>query len=206
MRTLWRWLKVSAVLLLVLSAIYLGYRALVGWPSSPMTVIQAEWLFSKAVKPGNSVEEVRNWLISQSIPDSRNTNDVFHTVHYDLDRRPEGGNLSTDQHTNRTVAELAGLQNEDVHSIIRVQYPEADRFPLGCWTAITVYIFFSAEGRAIRYWIHENEFGPGGTPKYTNLNVLFVFTSAPTNQGFAPAPLPAVEKLTAEDAEERRGK
>jgi len=153
--------------------LYFGYRSFVGWPATPMSVSVAERLFAIAVTPGSSVEDVRNWLASQSIPDGRNVGDWAHTVYYDLDRRPEGGNLSIDRTIDltgdHTVAELAGLQNKNVHSIIRVQYPDADRFLFDCWTAITVFVFFDAEGRVIGRWIHENEFGPGGTPKNSNL-------------------------------------
>ena len=126
-----------------------------------MTVSDAERLFTKAVRPGDSFEEVRNWLVAQAIPDRRNAK--AHTIYYDLFRRPEGGGLSTDQYGDRTVAELAGLQNENVYSIIRVTYPDAARIAFG-WIRITVYIFFDEKQRVIRYWILGQEYGPGGTP------------------------------------------
>ena len=168
MRTLRRLLIVTVILSLLAFALYLGYRTLVGWPATPMTLAEAESLFSTAVKPGNSVEDVKNWLASQAIPHSSKAKNIFHDVHYEFVQPPESGSWQ-DATGNRTAADRAGLQNENVHSMIRVRYPEADRFPLDSWTAISVYIFCDAQGRVIRHWIHEDEFGPGGTPKKGNL-------------------------------------
>jgi hypothetical protein len=168
-----RLFALTVVCVVVPLGLYFAYRSFVGWPATPMSVSEAEQLFSKVAKPGSSVEEVRNWLASQCIPDIRSVNDRDHKVYYELSQRPEDGKLSIDQTGDRTAAELAGLQNENVHSIIRVQYPEADRLLLDSWTAISVYIFFDVDGRVSRCWIHENEFGPGGTPKYTNVRGRF---------------------------------
>ncbi len=51
-----------------------------------------------------------------------------------------------------TPAAQAGLSEDDVFSLIRVVYPDADRGLIST-TEITVYLFFDEEGRLLRHWV-----------------------------------------------------
>lgn len=169
------WLLIIKIVICVVVplGLYFGYRSCTGWPATPMSVSEAKRLFGNAVTSESTVEDVRNWLSSQSIPCGRKIINSAPAVTYEFDRRQEGKELSIDYtirpNGTHNVAELAGLQNNKIHSIIRVHYPDANRFPLGGWSAIIVLIYFDAEGRVIGRWIHENDFGPGGTPNSANL-------------------------------------
>jgi hypothetical protein len=52
------------------------------------------------------------------------------------------------------MAKLAGLNDDSVYSVIRITYPEADRFLLG-QTEVRVHLFFEDQRRLIQHWVDE---------------------------------------------------
>ncbi len=148
-----RWAGIIALCLAVGIGLYFSYRAIAGWPSTPMTVSKADNLFAHGVQPGQTVDEVKAWLASRSIPpqSSSTANGGYYS---NLCRREDATFESwwMDRLGNQSVAECAGLNGDNVHSIMRVEYPEADR-SIFIVTRITVYLFFDENERLIRYWI-----------------------------------------------------
>jgi hypothetical protein len=117
---------------------------LFGRPSTPMTLKDADQLFNNVSVAGNSREAVQAWLSSQRI-----LSDI-------LERREDttfkGWWMDCVGH--RTVAECAGLNIDDVYSVIRVSYPDSKRYFWG-HAGITVYFFFDAKGLFLRRWANE---------------------------------------------------
>jgi hypothetical protein len=145
----------SIGLFAALAAVYWGYRALVGWPATPMTVSMADNLFAHGVRPGQSIDDVEKWLASQGIPERRGL--FAENTCYSVQHGGEGAighGWWMDCRGNQTVAECAGLKVDDVRSLISVVYPEADRFLFGV-TQITVYLFFDEKGLLIGHWVDE---------------------------------------------------
>jgi hypothetical protein len=154
--TLVRCIAAAALVAIALGGLYFGYRGLVGWPATPMTVSQADRLFAQGVQPGQTVEEVEAWLVSQGI--LRESGDVsYHVARWREDVTFRGSWM--DGRGGETVAECAGLSVDDVYTVIRVRYPEADRYVLGV-TEISVYLFFDDQGRLIRHWVAESHLMP----------------------------------------------
>lgn len=147
-----RWLWMPA---LVIGGLVGLYYLVVGLPMTPMSVSRADRLFRDGVQPGQSRADVEAWLVSQGIPPSRG---LFATnVCYDVLRRREDVTFKgwwMDCRGNRTVAECAGLDVASVYSVVRVTYPEADRFLLG-HTKVSVYLFFDERGQLIQHWVDE---------------------------------------------------
>lgn len=133
---------------------------LVERPTTPMTVELACQLFERGPRPGASSEEVEAWLMHRGIfpvshPSKRR-------VRYGIHCREEGARLEDrwmDARGSKTVAELAGLDAKEVHSYLRVEYPDAAR-TLVSQTEIRTYYFFDANDRMLRYWIGEIIYGP----------------------------------------------
>jgi hypothetical protein len=146
----WRWILIPIILLSALLGCYIGYGALIGWPATPMTVAEADRLFSQGLQPGSSIDDAKNWLASRGVQSGF----TLKSVYYHLSRRMEGGELSMTHRGHQSVAECAGLNVEDVYSVIDVTYPEADRFLLGI-TKLSVYLFFDKNDQLIRHWIDE---------------------------------------------------
>jgi hypothetical protein len=125
-----------------------GSRSIVGFvvgrPTTPMSVGRADQLFRKGLHPGQSREHVEAWLAAHGIP--------YDVLHRRDDVTFKGWWM--DCRGNQTVAECAGLGVDSVFSVIRVSYPDADRFLLGR-TQITVYLFFDGEDRLLRHWVDE---------------------------------------------------
>jgi hypothetical protein len=63
-----------------------------------------------------------------------------------------------DFYGHQSAAECAGLDPAAIHSIIRVNYPDAGRSFMGD-VEVTVFLFFDAEGRLIRHWTGEFYWG-----------------------------------------------
>jgi hypothetical protein len=117
-----------------------------------MSVSRADSLFSHGVRTGQSIDDVEKWLASQGIPEGRGL--FAKNTCYSVQHRPDNKGWWMARRGDKTVAECAGLKVDDVHSVISVLYPEADRFSLGI-TQITVYLFFDEKGLLIRHWVDE---------------------------------------------------
>jgi hypothetical protein len=129
------------------------YYAIRGFPTTPMTVARANNLCQAALPPGTSREDVQVWLASQGTT----ANGHAHRPYYDVLYRPVIADSEPwwmDRIGNETVAECAGLRVDDVFRLLRIKYPDADRFFLGR-TEIKVYLFFDNNDRLIKYWVKE---------------------------------------------------
>lgn len=60
---------------------------------------------------------------------------------------------------SRSAARDAGLDEDSVHSLIRVEYPDAARYPLDI-VEISVYLFFDGEGRLLKHGVYEHHIMP----------------------------------------------
>jgi hypothetical protein len=140
------WLLTMAVGLVV------AYYGCVGFPRTPMTAARADRLFGTALSPGASQDEAIGWLASQGIPHGFRALDL----HYSIQRRRDDGDARhwMDRRGHGTMAEWAGLDPKEVFSVIRIEYPDADRDLLGR-TRITVYLVFDGDGRLIKHWVDE---------------------------------------------------
>jgi len=131
----------------------------VGPPTTPMTVQRADRIFGEGLKQGMSRENVESWLVSRSIPPAPQPPE---RVCYDINYRREDGIFKgpikgwwMGCRGHQTMAELAGLDVDEVFSMIRVHYPNAGLIIGG--TRITVYLFFDEKGRHLRHWTDEFE-------------------------------------------------
>jgi hypothetical protein len=137
------------VLTLALGGLVALYFAVIGLPTTPMTASHAEALFGQ-IQPGTSAESVKAWLSSRGIPArSPSPQAPCYDVHY----RNED-----DQIGNKTPADWAGLRKADVAWYIRVEYPDAQRWPL-LNIRIIAYLFFDHEDRLIKTWVEEEHDG-----------------------------------------------
>jgi hypothetical protein len=119
-----------------------------GRPTTPMTLKAAKQQFAVVSVAGKSQDAVQAWLSSQGIL-------------WDVLERREDTTFKgwwMDCLGRQTVAECAGLNVDDVHSVVRVRYPDASRYFLG-QTEITVYFFFDAKGLLLRQWASEFNMG-----------------------------------------------
>jgi hypothetical protein len=149
-RSAWFWNGV-----LTAGALIALYYAFVGFPATPMTVAEANRLFAKGLRSGQSREEAERWLASHGIP-PRSLAQPGGTC-YDITRRRDDVTFKgwwMIGRGNRTVAECAGLDVDVVQSVICVIYPDAGRRVVGS-IEITVYVFFDADRRLIRHWVDE---------------------------------------------------
>jgi hypothetical protein len=144
LRSKWLW---AFFILLITLFLFLFYSPSNG-PKTPMTLGRAEQLFKEVNRPGQSREDVQAWLSSRGI--------LYDVLNRREDTTYKGWWMDVLGH--QTVAECAGLNVDDVYSVIRVYYPDARRTWVG-HTEITVYWFFDRTGRLLRQWANEFDFG-----------------------------------------------
>lgn len=150
-------LRATSAVLLIVHALAAG-ACLMGFvsdnfegPSS--NVPQADRLVASGVHPGQNRQEVEAWLASRGIRAGSAHGDTSYLV---LHRRDEESAREwMDMLGNQTVAELAGLDGADVHSIIRLSNPVPVRPSFFGHMQVKVYFFFDANDRLIRYWVTE---------------------------------------------------
>jgi hypothetical protein len=113
-----------------------------------MTLGRAERLFKEISEPGRSRVAVQAWLSSRSI--------LSDVVSRREDTTFKGWWMDARGH--QTVAEHAGLNVDDVYSIVRVHYPYSSITLVG-YAEITVYFFFDKNDRLLRQWANEIDIG-----------------------------------------------
>src|SRR5262245_19392322 len=114
-------LQIACGGVLTVLALHYGYRAVVAWPATPMTVARAETLFGQGTRTGQTIDEVEEWLASQGVVPEFTRERACHSVHH----RPKDSRDWFDSARGQTVVEWAGLSADDVHSFMRVSYPDA---------------------------------------------------------------------------------
>jgi len=117
-----------------------------GSPYSSM--LWMSFVYSNGVRPGQSMDEVQAWLTSKQITygvQHRREDVTFKGWWMDVRGRSTDGRA-------QTVAELAGLNVDDVYSVIKVMYQR--RSLLGR-SEIMVCLFFDDQGRFIKHFIAE---------------------------------------------------
>jgi hypothetical protein len=146
-------LKMLGVLGLLLTILWF---VVVGLPKTPMSVAQADRLFGEGLRIGQGRDAVENWLASQGItrPSEYPEGGV---KYYLFDRSGEthlfkvfwmgAGEL-------QSWAKVLGLDIDSVQSFIRVNYPDAARYPFD-HVGGDVYLFFDGEKRLLQYLSHE---------------------------------------------------
>lgn len=154
-----RWLRIAVVMSAIVAAgsagLYYIYTRYVGLPKTPMTVTRANDLFQAGVRPGQTRAEVEACLASQGIQPEQGASAAqvcFCVLHRRDDTALLGDWIGS--RGNQTVAELAGLDINDVYSVVRVTYPDADRSLLSR-TEVRTYLFFDEHERLIRQWVDE---------------------------------------------------
>ena len=121
-----------------------------------MTVDEARQWLRTGVKSGQSRSEVESWLAANGIESYTPQNEKA-VMYYLAERAGEDAvkGVWMAGYGHHTVAELAGLKNEAVHSIVRVNYPETRRSVLG-FSSISAYIFFDEHERVVGHYVHES--------------------------------------------------
>ena len=109
-----------------------------GRPTTPMTIGEVDKKYAGVSKEGMSREVIQAWLTSHA----KN----FDTLERKEDPTYKGwwmGCLG-----NQTMAECAGLNVDNVYSVVRVHYPDATRHLIG-QTMIIVF-FFNENGNLLK--------------------------------------------------------
>ena len=154
-----RWVRLTLILLAVVvvvglvvaGATSLLQHVLFGFPTTPMTVDQADRIASAGPPPGSTLAEVEAYLNAQGI--TKNT--AAGAPSYGVSHRREdvtypGWWMSCVG--NQTVAECAGLKNDDVYSVLTAEYPDADRYFMG-EDRVFIYFFFNDKDRLLKHWV-----------------------------------------------------
>jgi hypothetical protein len=139
---------VAAVSLVVAGATGLLQHVLFGFPATPMTEEKANQMALAGPPPSSTLAEVEAWLNAQGIT----SNPPGQGASYDIIRLSADARWEMDQVGHQTVAECAGLKTGDVHSYVRVWYPDADRYYMGK-DRITIYFFFDGNDRLLKHWV-----------------------------------------------------
>jgi hypothetical protein len=163
-----RWVLLTLISLAIAAAVGLVVAAatghlqhlVVGFPTTPMTVEQADRMASAGPPPGSTLAEVEAWLASQGITSNPASSPG---PSYDIwpyrNHRHGLSRSSMDNVGNQTVAECAGLRTDDVYTYVRVWYPDADRYFLGK-DRIIIYFFFDADDRLLKHWVDVDHIMP----------------------------------------------
>jgi hypothetical protein len=120
-----------------------------------MSVAEAKRVYLPVTSPLVTRAEVEIWLQAKGI--AKHTGFMPTDVSYSVAHRPNDpkwqdhwmGSLG-----DKTFAELAGVPNRAVYSMIKVTYPDASR-SLFCVTEVSVRIFFDENDQKISSWIQE---------------------------------------------------
>jgi hypothetical protein len=144
-----RWWTLAVFLLLVV--VLIVFYLVVGYPTTPMTVPDADRLFGNALPPGTSVENAEAWLVSQGITPSSLRGPFYEKFRRADWERTFPDVVWMDKFGNTPAAVCAGLKMDDVSLYIRITYPDAERMPLAR-AQIFVYLFF-ANDRLIKHWV-----------------------------------------------------
>ena len=148
-----RWRRTRWVRWFAVGLIGLGYFA--GRPATLMTVFWANWKFG-ALRPGVSREKAEAWVVAQGIPPSSGF-PSDKNISYDMLTRGDETPVRetwTDGYGHKTVAEWAGLKEDEASSMIRITYLDAGWQVLG-WIEVAVYLFFDKNDRLMKYYAHK---------------------------------------------------
>lgn len=124
-----------------------------------MTVADAEHLLGQVAQPGETRGNVQARLAGRDITPERRPGRPLCDVLLRAEWEAEGDDGEwMDRQGGQTVADLAGLDPLEVHSIIRLWYYDADR-SLVSNTDVKAYLFFDAEDRLMGCWVDEVHIG-----------------------------------------------
>ncbi|WP_169975559.1 hypothetical protein [Tautonia rosea] len=131
----------------------------VGRPKTPMNVADAEHLIGQVASLGETWEDVQARLAGRDItPEHRPGRPLCDILLRDEWDAEGADGEWMDGQGDQTVADLAGLDPQEVHSIIRLWYYDANRSIVSN-TEVMAYLFFDAESRLLGRWVDEHHIG-----------------------------------------------